>query len=338
LNRYKNPVVIGLIIATAWLSSVLFLYILNIQNMNNFMAYMSGWAAIGLFILTIFYVLFTGSQIQELKQQRMLQIQPYPEIDYKYAVLHSPRICFTPFNGEVSIVNDLSIFYKIKNIGNGPAITIDLYGYIFGKKIKHKESQYDARRIKKLEINESLDGSYSFRYEDTRVLDAINQSNSSSQCPGETAFDLLVKMNLLYRNVAGQTFKIENSSILGIDSDGQKEIDSWIIANNSLKDSYNEYISKIKVIFNRDFKEARQKFVELRNDFYKRYPPNVLKISILQMTNKVKIDFIDSKNYEKISNLLHHGIPIGRKENQELEREFEEKKVAILNSYKVSDD
>lgn len=330
----KKTVLIGCLIVLIWAVIVFVLYRINIKEINSIMLFISGFSTIGLFIITIFYVLFTGKQIEELEMQRMLQIQPYIEVDFKYGMLLSPRICYQPFDGSIVIANDLSIYYAIKNVGNGTAISVDMYASIFGKKItktKKKEIK-QANRITKIEQGESKDLNYNFRFNDTRIYDAINNSTRDT-CPGSGATDIMLKFNILYRNIAGQTFKISHVCIIAVSQETQKLVDEWNTANKNLKNEFSEVLTKIKLVYNRNHDESRKLFIELKNMFYQKYNPKAETIGIFLLRNKTSIDFVKESERKKIYSELNHGIPIGKEYTEEEIKEIDEVKIKLVKKY-----
>ncbi len=147
-------------------------FIFPFAKIKDFAEYLSGFSTVGIFILTSFYVLYTNRQIKELQKQRQLQVQPLPNIEILEAKIEPPRLVgYLYDNTDFSFRVDLSFKVKIKNIGNGAAILVDLFNEFVGAKITNtkKESIY-ANRINTFEENKEMSFFLSEQDEDLQML------------------------------------------------------------------------------------------------------------------------------------------------------------------------
>ena len=106
------------------------LYFLLPQNIASGLAsYLSGFATVGILILTSFYVVYTNKQIKELQKQRQLQVQPLPNIKFIEGNILRPRLVHSGMrqSSDIDFRVDISFKAEMKNIGNGPAILLDMF-------------------------------------------------------------------------------------------------------------------------------------------------------------------------------------------------------------------
>lgn len=325
------PIVLCIFIAVIWLSIVVMSYYLKIKNINDIISYITGWTSLGLFILTIFYVVFTNSQIKELEKQRMLQVQPFINIECIYCILQSPKICWSPGESVISIANDIDFRINIKNIGNGSAILLDIHGFLFEHNKKPINDDMHYYRIIKLEINESKETTIGLRYFSNIILNMLSKMEEN-ECPRAGYVDLRFGIDLYYKNISGQSFKIHNECLLSYSKEVQKKVDTWIVANKNFTVQFRDELEKYRILCERNDKESDVVFGEIRRMYHEKCSPCIEKIDLLPIAEKTSLDVIEMKEYKKLQDQIKHGFPIIGK-GEKFKDEFEKDRLKYLERY-----
>lgn len=293
-----------------------------IAKIKDFALYLSGFSTVGIFVLTSFYVLYTNRQIKELQKQRQLQIQPLPNIEISEPKIHHPRLVAYLFeHDEFSFRVDLSFKIKLKNIGNGAAILVDIFHDFVGSKInKSEEETIGALRINACEEKNELTFQSEIKDKNLQMIKALH-STSQEGCAAHTAFDVLLRTNVFYRNVLGTPFMLNIDHIIAIDEEEQKIISEWFSIMSSHETRYAADISKVKAVWQRDKKEAWKLFSDLAKAVKSEFKDQEVTVQLLPYSSSFKVKNLSKNESEQLSKKIRHGIPLGvsdREANKEL--------------------
>ena len=315
LSEFFSPLVI--VFFFILLSIIIYIKALNNITIINSL---SGISTFGLFILTAFYVIYTNKQIKELKNTRELQVQPLPIINFETSCIISPQLRYDPHNGELFFCVDLPIKYKIKNIGNGSAVCIDIYFKYMGKKIRFIPNDYYANRIQVLENGQEIESIYSLRDEKYEIIHFLSNQDNNKICKVENILDVIFRVIVLYKNIVGASFKFKIDYVVDISNKNQDILSNWIILIESFEKKFVTEISKFKLKFERNKKEGLEYFDNLIKSFNQECPFSIIELNLMEIPQSFTINQIKkTKNeYDKI----RYGIPIGMKHQNKKFKEF----------------
>jgi hypothetical protein len=146
------------------------------------------------------------NQLNELVHNRELDNQPYLSLYDVKASIEKPKFYCSPPK-EYKVIPRFHIYYSVKNIGNYPAISIDISCQI---KVDNKNqplySSTVSNRIDSLE-EKCLNGNdFQFSNNANAILESLIEDSY-------TKFPVL-EFSILYRNILGGCFLIETSYYL----------------------------------------------------------------------------------------------------------------------------
>ena len=144
--KLNRAIFLAFIVPIIFLAGVIsfFLFLpLELQSITNFVAYLSGLStSIMVFVYIVIYSrqLDTMSkQLEEMQFSRDVQVQPLPYLQEGKASLKLPRYYIDPSTNfsKMKLASFVNVSFKILNLGNGPAITVDFIPHLFtGPRIK----------------------------------------------------------------------------------------------------------------------------------------------------------------------------------------------------------
>lgn len=309
MNQYKTEILILIFIGIAIFTLVNIYFYFPSIILSNLASYLSGFSTVGILILTSFYVFYTNKQIKVLQKQHQLSIQPLPTIEIKDAKIMKPRLVHDIHHGsEISLKIELVIKYKIKNLGNGTAIMIDIFFDFIGKKYKEKKSDIYAHRINTLESGAEIVISESLEDDKCLMLKILN--TSGGVCPVNSAFNILVSSNILYRNALYSSFLTSIDHLIAIDEANQKKISDWLSIISSYKAKFSEDIAKYEATLPRNKEEAFKIFCSLEDKISSKFKEDGVKVKLLPFEPSFDIAYLNENEANKISSKINHGIPV----------------------------
>lgn len=281
----------------------------SLPEITNFIA---AWATSGVFLLTIIYVLFTGRQVLEIQKQRLLQIQPFPLVDFHIATLNTMRLCISYKDNKVLLLVDFDICFSIKNVGNGTATVIDCGATIRGKNIKGRTLKTSISRIMALPENEEKKVICSFRDFENMIFDALQNTQG---CPVEKIDNLILSLSIFFQNTSGQAFRANISAYPQIPSEVECELEKWCLIYRTFLESKKTDISKIETMLQRgNNNEAMHKaFSELKEQLNAELTHKTIPIHIFPLTQTLSVKPLSSKRYEEFAKSFNHRFPVKKK-------------------------
>ena len=331
-KRLKLETILFMVAILLIISSIIIYFIFKPQNVINFASYLAGISTLGLFFLTIFYVIYINRQIIELQKQRQLQIQPLPNLEIIDSAIMSPRIVMFPEDGKVSLVVDFYSEIKMKNIGNGAAVLVDSFMYFKGKDIKFEPDKFYSTRHFVVEQNEETSFTHSIRDEYFEALKALNKSVEKG-CAIYQAFDVLISLNILYRNILGTAFLSSLDHVIVVDDTTQEKISDWLGSIDSFNNEYSGKLAKFTATYPRSREDAYKILSEIKNDYYSKCTPQMLNISVLPLSQSFQIRPLEIHEVTKISKKIYHGIPLRERIIDEKIKESQDWKSKLLELY-----
>jgi len=299
------PSVIILIIAFL----VIAFYLFPNQNTRDLANYLSGFSTVGLLLLTSFYVIYTNKQIFELQRQTQLQIQPLPYIDIKEGEVCKPELKIDISTGEMCIVLDFLFKSIMKNIGNGVAVSIDAFYEFRGNEIKIGKRSFMAQRLCVLEVGKEISDEDTIRDELFEAINALNKGMVDG-CPARTALDLVLRCNVVYRNIIGTPFRLKVDYLVSVEEESKEIISDWLALINSFKTNYAQDIAKYNAVYKRNKDEAFILAKEIINRFAQSFKLDKVALNFLLVPQSFSVRPIGWKEFKSLLINIHHGIPI----------------------------
>lgn len=317
LIKLENIIPLFILILLISLTIIYFKY--PSKSTNDFASFLSGISTVGILILTAFYVIYTNRQIKELQSQRQLQIQPLPYIEIEKGIINSPKLVYDPTEkGKLSLALDFNFHVRLKNVGNGAAVLVDTFCHFVGKQIKYKPDKINAWRFTVIAQEEEIKYNVILRDDLFEAITALNIGTEGPCVALKTAFNVLVRYNVLYRNILGAVFLLKIDHIVSIDDDVGKKISEWIAAISSFETDFSNDIARFNAVYQRDVEDAFHIFSKIENNFYLKCPKEAKEIELLPVDQLFVIKHLETREFNSISDRLYHGIPLGRvKEEKE---------------------
>lgn len=247
---------------------------------ENIATYVSGAATVVIAILTMAYVYVTsrqldvmGKQLEQMEIDRRLQNQPLPYVNNMDVRMEKPRLYFSPPEFKCMAEARYWAKIKIRNIGNHPAVCVDVSARIEipiqDKKRYFRSASINIPTIGEKEnypVNKDDDDSFLFAEDEEGLLIQGLRELSVAKMP-------LLSCRILFRNIMGGCFILncryrmypkrkEDDSLFGEWLTGMKSfcirrkndienlerlrksnVEKWDEEFNRLKDAFSESIS-----------------------------------------------------------------------------------------------
>jgi hypothetical protein len=335
--RRNFHIILPLIILVLFLGIVILFFIpIPKESINNFSKYISNWTSLCILLITVIYVVFTGRQIIEVKNQRQHAFQPLPNIKIKYAICYSPELRRDVRTGKPTLICDMVFYFDVTNDGNSNALFVDIFGRIIKpqemKKGKNKlfsrknsDSKIIARRINVLKLNENIPLPYSVSEEDVHFLNYLNEGNNGD-CPGKKMFNMLFEVNCIYKNIEGLASRIRFLNTLLVKESDKEKISNWLSIIQSFDETYRKDIITVQNTFQRNWQESLVKFGEFKKRFDKENPKDLLIVLPLPIDETYRVIELTEEKYNTIQREnIFHGTKIGAslaKYKDEIEEEI----------------
>jgi hypothetical protein len=305
----KNFHVLLPIIVLIFVGFIIGLYFLqNNTTIVSLSSYLSGWSSLILLLVTTIYVVFSGKQMQETKNQRLHQFNALPESNIAFGIITSPSVRLDPFDGEVVLKISIRLHCEMKNIGNSSGLFQIFSGTFHEKKnqIGNRSSTY----IQSIDSGEDKKIGLSFHDEDCKISDMLIQ-NTHEACPMSKLMSVLLYTRSVYRNIENVYFSYSNDNVIFIDDEEQEILSKWIGFYKSFNKVYSEKIEQHKAVYKNNREKAHSLFDEIEKDFYLKCPKNVIPVYFSPIKQSYKYSEITPKEYQNIYRKNNFGMPIG---------------------------
>lgn len=202
----KKFILIGIIIFLLLLGLIVLIYAYYHPEFNSF-EILSGISTYAVALFTAIYAYLSSRQVEEIVKQRELQYQPLPWIVEIKPRIEKPKV-FYALKNQLIFYSRYFFHFKLKNLGDHPAVNIDLSGTLLiytEKGIKKCSSA--SIKVNALEEKQS--------YPDTESCSLMFNGDYS----GDLIKSLLsedidkfpqLSLKLLYKNIIGGCFLITN--------------------------------------------------------------------------------------------------------------------------------
>jgi len=257
-SKIRQGILICLLMLLLLFGPILAIY--SIINPNfNMIELLSAGSTYAVALLTVAYVLTTSkqldvmaNQLEEAKRDRELQNQPLPLIYEVKMLLEKPDFYYTPPShpkDPYSAKSRYIVEFNLKNIGNFPALCVDISAQIIVPKNNDviRLNASASLRIDALEPSQiikydvtSEEGLLFSGDDDYSVLNALIETEL------EKYPQLLLKV--YYRNLLGGCFIVSNVYALYPEEDNDPVLKNWITQISSFSIQYKNELNTLKRI------------------------------------------------------------------------------------------
>lgn len=296
MNREKKNVIIIIIISVIGIGVYLF-YNWNSFALVSFLQYSASLSTVVMVVI----VLFTFSsqfdamnnQLIEMQYTRNVQSQPLFNFNNLKCQLFTPHFYFNPADRkEIRMYNNLVFAAKIENIGNSPAIAIDIFPDFFSVKDQPLKAQG---------LGESFECISNEEKDSRKVLISVNDLYS------ELITSLLnrvifLELNVVYKNILGMTFLQKARYVMGPRSEKQGE--NVKLFNKSILSHQIDYSGDINSYHfqyeQKDYEKAGDILEKLNEKVDSVFEDAFIDFNLELMSGSFKVSPLQESEYQKI--------------------------------------
>lgn len=298
----KKELAIAVIIPLIFLIGIIAFFSVfpsELMNLSNFVAYMSSLSTI---IMVLVY-LFTNSrqlnamrnQLEEMKTNRELQIQPLPFSTPEKAYIEAPTFWTGPPEWKMDLCYRIFIELLVRNIGNGASVAM-----VFIPEVFFEDKNGNVTRLGTASshidcLKEDAVGKISLMFVDEDYVMINNALFSSS-------YSATMKMVTLYKNVLGGSFKSEATYILKFSDDEKENLKSCLKVLKTSKIDYSKEIETYNLLRKKNREEdAHVLMKKVRKDFANKFWSENLPFSVTLWGGSFSVSPMTNKEYENES-------------------------------------
>jgi len=245
-------------------------------TVGDFITYMASLSAI---VVVLLHILTTSrqldvmqSQIREMEYTRNLQIQPFPYTTTLQSEIERPRFYFCPIKeikkdyGKAKLLYTVRFNARIENIGNGPAINIDVIARLTLAHLDGKFTplMWSGDLIECISVREkdAKEINFVFRDNDPTVLEVLSRRGMG----------VLLDLTILYKNTLGADFKAEARYWLSCNNEeGRRHLERYLDVLRTAPVDYEAEITKYESLTMQDkWEEASEFFRTAFNKFWEK--------------------------------------------------------------------
>ena len=313
--KVRQKVFLGLLILFIVLGIFSIVYGV-VRPEENIIGYVSGSATVVIAILTMAYVYVTsrqldvmGKQLEQMEIDRRLQNQPLPYVNNMEMRIEKPRLYFSP--PEFGCVPEARYWAKVKirNIGNHPAVCIDVSARI-EIPIQDKRRYFGSVSIniatigekENYPINKDDDDNFLFAEDEEGLLIQALRELSVAKMP-------LLSCRVLFRNIMGGCFVLncryrlypkreEDYSLFG----------EWLTAMKSFGIRYKNDIENLKGLRKSNEEKWDEEFERLKATFSGSLTGEDIGVEAWPIPGSFEVKSITAGEYEKEIKDVAYGV------------------------------
>ena len=285
------------------------------MTIDNFIGYTSSLSTI---LMVLIVITTTSLQRKEMENSRMLENQPLPSItpsDKSY--IEEIQFFFDVPEQIANLEQRLFFEYKIDNIGNGPAVAIDVVPLIkfWDEKGNVVIKKPVWERIGTLKQNESVEREIMFTNETGKkpsMVECMMKDflSGGTECGGHLG-SATIELLLYYKNVLGASFEQKIGFDLFFYNRDEEIIKACVKLVESARIDYAKDIEKASLLLKNDSEQANELVKKLNDTLSK----NEGCTKILFKGNPKYEDFsirpISENDYQRVMKSRKYGRLIG---------------------------
>jgi len=276
--RTRDKVIVISIVIVLVLGVVAFFFFLPKEaiTVSNFIAYMASLSAM---VLVLLHILTTSTQldamqrqIREMEYTRNLQIQPFPYVTSLQSEIERPRFYHCPIReikkdyGKAKLLYRVRFNARIENIGNGPAINIDVIARLT---LEHRDGKFTP-----IMWSGELIECISVREKDVREIDFVFQGDDQAglEVLSRGGSRVHLDLTILYKNTLGADFKVEARYSLRCDNEEERRnLERYLNVLRTAPVDYETQIKRYESLMKQDkWKEASEFFLTAFHKFWEK--------------------------------------------------------------------
>ena len=278
------------------------------------MIYLSGSATLAIAILTAVYVVTTrrqlvvmSQQLMEMKRDRELQNQPLPWPISVNIYSEKPRFLFSPpFEAHANVRHFLTL--KLKNIGLGPAVFVDVCACLVIP--KEPESIRFETVLNRIDVIGEKEIYPSGETEGIRFMfsDDENAELLTRLLDKDTANYPRIRLCVVYRNIMGACF--DQSCAYLIHSKGEKQRDiikDWLKKLSTFAIQYKEDIEDLSLMFKNEDPRQGELFEKLIQKCDEGLIEDSIEFGVWSIPGSARVKSISQTKYEEMIKNFRYG-------------------------------
>lgn len=261
-------------------------------------------------ILTFSYVIITKNQLKQLKSDFNYSSKPLPWISKGLFYIEKPNLWMYPGNNkvEIHIFSRYVLKLNIKNIGDSPALSVDM------------KTTLEILDINKGLIKEfrSIDKHYSFLDKNIEKEESImfpldfenNLIDSFVNNPNEYP---VLTIEMFFRNYLGKIFKVTFSYILNCEKEENEIIGDLNKIIKKMRMEHHEALKSIGIKISKDENYAELE-TKIKNSF--NFDKTLIfNMDLIEIPNDNLVETIPYKEYKKIKDKFNSSKIVKGKTN-----------------------
>lgn len=279
-------------------------------TLENFISYTSSLAAIIMVLVVIFT---TNLQLKEMKSMRVFQNQPFPLIStLKKSHLEAPRYFYSPPENKTKLLSRIFFFFEIENIGDSPAIAIDVI-------VKLHYYDEDGKMVFKQPVTERIN---SLKKDEKKEVDFMVTGNNVGKNVMKTFFlsDRMQNLEVIafYKNVLGACFMEKNAFEIWFYKDDENSAKSCLKLFETEEIDHKEEMHEITRLKQTQSEKASELLNNLNVELSKKEGCKGIYLVLNPISQEFSISVISDRYYREIVKDLYYGRLVGVKKPQEL--------------------
>lgn len=245
----------------------------------------------------------TNNQLEEMKTSRQLQEQPFFVVENDALDIEKPCFFYTPPNDEYSFLSRYFYSGNIRNVSSFPAVEVDNTAKLI---VEHKGEVFfmptTTKQFSVIEAGGEKSFSLMFTGDETTWLYDSLRELQAEKLP-------TVSYTIMYKNLCGGMFRIEDEKLLIPNDPDENAIIRWHSAITKAQTESKEAIELLRVIREKDESKWSDAFKTIKDDFSKDIEEYEDRIAIKCgfKPNRHSFSSITSEEYQKEKSKLSYG-------------------------------
>lgn len=274
-------------------------------TLSNILAFTSSLSTV---VMVIIVIATNSLQRKEMAMTRILQNQPFPLIlpsDSSY--IEPLKMWFDVPKNTVSINSRIFFSFSIENIGNGPAIGVDIFAGLSYVDQKGEVVKLDPinESIGSMKQNEKRTEEIMFKPQtisQPTMAECILKNHLSTGIPcieRETLRPSFLTLTVFYKNILGATFKEKAHFVIRFNEDDSERIKSCLKLLQTARIDYGKDLSKISSIMKNTPLEAVEIVSRINEEISKKKGCTKIDFEADPINEIFSIRSISEKEYKK---------------------------------------
>lgn len=315
MNGMRKELLLGLsipIIFTSGILAFIFLFPSELQTLGNFISYTSSLSTI---LMVLVVIVTTSIQTKEMQNGRMLQDQPFPSVTPSdESHIEDLRLFYSPPRKATMLSRRLYFYFAIENIGNGPAVVVDIAPKLVLEDKKGKIVTVEPvwESINSLKQNEKKQIDIMFVRDPNAKEDFIECMmreflTDPIPCEGRSS-TCAINLEIYYKNVLGASFTENSAFSISFDKEDEEAIRSSLKLFETAKIDHAKDMERINLLMKTDEEEAQKLINRINGDLSKKEGATKIQFNVKPIASVFSVKTITEKKYQKAMRTSVRGV------------------------------